>query len=119
MAGLDRRFRQNLDVALPDTLMIVPARVVVEGSVCGNRRFRRTWLRGKRVREDINHFWMGRSPETMSEIYSRLDVELDLRPAVAGRVGVGFTVPTVVIVSNAPICSKGSEESDVELMLQL
>jgi len=23
------------------------------------RRFRKTWLRGKRVQEDINNFWMG------------------------------------------------------------
>ena len=34
--------------------------------------------RGKRVQEDINNFWMGHAPETMSETYSRLDLELDL-----------------------------------------
>jgi integrase len=80
------------------------------------RRFRKTWLRGKRVQEDINNFWMGHAPETMSETYSRLDLELDLRFAEAESMGVGFTVPPIPI---APSCSKISEESDVELVLQL
>ena len=80
------------------------------------RRFRKTWLRGKRVQEDINNFWMGHAPETMSETYSRLDLELDLRVAEAESMGVGFTVPPVPI---APSCSKISEESYVELVLQL
>jgi len=52
------------------------------------RRFRKTWLRGKRVQEDINNFWMGHAPETMSETYSRLDLELDLRLAEAESMGV-------------------------------
>jgi integrase len=79
----------------------------------GFRRFRKTWLRGKRVQEDINNFWMGHRPKTMSELYSRLDEELDLRLAEAAAVGVGFEVPI------APKCSKISEESAVELVLQL
>jgi integrase len=80
------------------------------------RRFRKTWLRGKRVQEDINNFWMGHAPETMSETYSRLDLELELRLAEAQSMGVGFTVPPIPI---APSCSKISEESDVELVSQL
>jgi integrase len=80
------------------------------------RRFRKTWLRGKRVQEDINNFWMGHAPATMSETYSRLDLETDLRLAEAESMGVGFTVPPIAI---APSCSKISEESDVELVLQL
>ena len=80
------------------------------------RRFRMTWMRGKRVQEDINNFWMGHAPETMSETYSRLDLELDLRLVEAESMGVGFTIPPVPI---APSCSKISEESAVELVLQL
>jgi len=80
------------------------------------RRFRKTWLRGKRVQEDINNFWMGHAPNTMSETYSRLDLELDLRLAEAESIGVGFTDPPVPI---APSCSKISEESYVELVLPL
>jgi hypothetical protein len=43
------------------------------------RRFRKTWLRGKRCQEDINNFWMGHKPKTMSELYSRIDEELEQR----------------------------------------
>jgi hypothetical protein len=86
------------------------------GSYHAFRRFRKTWLRGKRVQEDINNFWMAHAPETMSVTYSRLDLELDLRLAEAQSIGVGFTVPPVPI---APSCSAISEESDVELVLQL
>ena len=68
------------------------------------RRSRKTWLRGKRVQEDINNFWMGHAPETMSETYSGLDLELELRVAEAESTGIGFTVPI------APSCSKISEE---------
>ena len=57
------------------------------------RRFRKTWLRGKRCQEDINIFWMGHKPKTMSEIYSRLFKELDMRLAEAEAVGYGFTLP--------------------------
>jgi len=57
------------------------------------RRFRKTWLRGKRCQEDINIFWMGHKPMTMSEIYSRLFEELDMRLAEAEAVGYGFRLP--------------------------
>jgi integrase len=58
------------------------------------RRFRKTWLRGKRCQEDINIFWMGHKPKTMSEIYSHLFEEVGLRLAEAEAVGFGFEVPT-------------------------
>ena len=41
-----------------------------------SRSYRKTWLRGKRCQEDINNYWMGHQPETMSELYSRLDEDL-------------------------------------------
>ena len=59
---------------------------------------------------------MGHAPETISETYSRLDLELDLRLAEAESMGVGFVVPPIPI---APSCSQISGESDVELVLQL
>ncbi len=52
------------------------------------RRFRRTWLRGKRVHEDINNFWMGHAPDTMSDTYSRLDLELKLRLRKQGQLAL-------------------------------
>lgn len=66
------------------------------------RRFRKTWLRGKRCQEDINNFWMGHKPETMSELYSRLDIELETRLQESEIVGVGFKIPADI----APKCSK-------------
>jgi integrase len=78
----------------------------------GFRRFRKTWLRGKRVQEDINNFWMGHKPKTMSELYSRLDEELELRLVEAEAMGVGFNVPI------APKCSETSEELELETELQ-
>lgn len=62
------------------------------------RRFRKTWLRGKRCKDDINNFWRGHKPKTMSELYSRMNQELEQRHAEADLVGVGFDVPA----PNAP-----------------
>ena len=51
------------------------------------RRFRNTWLRGRRCQEDIKNFWMGHKPRTMSEVYSHLfeEVSFDLRKRASGR----------------------------------
>jgi integrase len=57
------------------------------------RRFRKTWLRGKRCQEDINIFWMGHKPKTMSELYSHLFEEIEVRLAEAETVGFGFDLP--------------------------
>ena len=78
----------------------------------GFRRFRKTWMRGKRVQEDINNFWMGHKPKAMSELYSRLDEELELRLAEADAMGIGFKIPI------APKCSETSERLELELELQ-
>ena len=75
------------------------------------RRFRNTWLRGKRCQEDIKNFWMGHEPKTMSELYSHLFEELELRLVEAAQVGVGFVLPACV----APSCSKILVESQVEV----
>jgi len=63
------------------------------------RRFRKTWLRGKRCQDDLNNFWMGHKPQTMSELYSRMDEELELRLQEAEVVGVGFVGPAYVAPS--------------------
>ena len=68
------------------------------------KRFRKTWLRGQRCLEDINNFWMAHKPETMSELYSHLHEELQLRLDEAERVGYGFVLPAsnVSVVPNVP-----------------
>jgi len=75
------------------------------------RRFRKTWLRGKRCQEDINNFWMGHKPQTMSELYSRMDEELEQRLQEAEIVGVGFDVPAYA----APNAPKVSAEQQVAI----
>jgi hypothetical protein len=62
---------------------------------------------------------MGHTPETMSETYSRLDLELDLRLAEAQSMGVGFTVPSIAVGPIGPSGPQVSQESAVELVLQL
>jgi len=57
------------------------------------KRFRKTWLRGQRCLEDINNFWMAHRPQTMSELYSHLREELQVRLDEAKRVGYGFNLP--------------------------
>lgn len=66
------------------------------------RRFRKTWLRGARCLEDINNFWMGHMPQTMSELYSHLHEEIEVRLQEAERVGYGFNLPSAGLAPNAP-----------------
>jgi hypothetical protein len=66
------------------------------------KRFRKTWLRGVRCLEDLNNFWMAHKPQTVSELYSHLHEELELRLKEAERVGYGFDLPEAVVAPNAP-----------------
>jgi integrase len=75
------------------------------------RRFRNTWLRERRCQEDIKNFWMGHKPRTMSEVYSHLFEEVELRIAEGAQVGVGFDIPAYI----GPNCSKGFVPSDVQV----
>ena len=54
--------------------------------------------------EDINNFWMAHKPQTMSELYSHLHEEQQLRLDEALRVGYGFVLqaPNVSVVPNVP-----------------
>jgi integrase len=77
------------------------------------RRFRKTWLRGQRCLEDINNFWMAHKPQTMSEVYSHLHEELEMRLAEAERVGYGFDLlekPKVAVVPIVPKKQKDNAE---------
>lgn len=63
-----------------------------------------------RCLEDINNFWMAHKPKTMSELYSHLHEELELRLAEAERVGYGFEIPKVVVPSVPRFSESGSTE---------
>jgi integrase len=79
------------------------------------KRFRKTWLRGTRCLEDLNNFWMAHKPTTMSEVYSHLHEELQLRLDEAMRVGYGFTLPASNNVSVVPNVPKLDQNSAVEI----
>ncbi len=78
------------------------------------KRFRKTWLRGTRCLEDINNFWMAHKPHTMSEVYSHLHEELEMRLDEAARVGYGFVLPAPE-ESVVPIVPKLHQNSAVEI----
>ena len=82
------------------------------------RRFRKTWLRGERCQEDINNFWMGHQPETMSELYSRMEFELERRLDEAEKIGVGFIIPVVEVAPSAPSAPRSWDEVELELAVQ-
>jgi integrase len=79
------------------------------------KRFRKTWLRGNRCLEDLNNFWMAHKPTTMSEVYSHLHEEEQLRLDEATRVGYGFTLPASNDVTVVPIVPKLHQKSAVEV----
>jgi integrase len=61
------------------------------------RRFRVTWLRKRRVPEDLIRFWMGHADKTVTDGYSRLSEDLDYRRMVAEQTGLGFDLPSTLI----------------------
>ena len=79
------------------------------------KRFRKTWLRGQRCLEDINNFWMAHKPQTMSEVYSHLHEELEMRLAEAERVGYGFDLPDSPAAAVVPIVPKNWKQKSVEV----
>ena len=79
------------------------------------KRFRKTWLRGQRCLEDINNFWMAHKPHTMSEVYSHLHEDQQVRLDEATRVGYGFALPASNNASVVPIVPKVHQNSEVEI----
>jgi len=79
------------------------------------KRFRKTWLRGARCLEDLNNFWMAHKPKSMSELYSHLHEELQVRLDEAERVGFGFSLPENPIVAVVPNVPKLHQNSAVEI----
>jgi integrase len=79
------------------------------------KRFRKTRLRGGRCLEDVNNYWMAHKPKTMSELYSHLHEDLDLRLAEAERVGYGFVLPRATAPTVAPNAPKFTSADDIQI----
>jgi hypothetical protein len=79
------------------------------------KRFRKTWLRGQRCLEDINNFWMAHKPQTMSEVYSHLHEETQMRLEEAERVGYGFDLPEKPTAAVVPIVPKEGKQKEAEV----
>jgi len=56
---------------------------------------------------------MAHKPQTMSEIYSHLYEELEMRLEEAKRVGYGFELPKTAIAPNAPRKSDVKTEGQI------
>ncbi len=57
------------------------------------RRFRATRLREIGVSEDVIRFWLGHSGASLTDRYSKLSENVELRRQWAARAGLGFDVP--------------------------
>jgi len=63
--------------------------------------------------EDLNNCWMAHKPHTMSEVYSHLHEEVEMRLDEAARVGYGFVLPATEL-SVVPIVPKMHQSSAAE-----
>jgi integrase len=63
------------------------------------RRFRITHLREFGVPEDILRFWAGHSGKGITDTYSKLSENTELRQQWAGRCGVGFDLPKLTVTA--------------------
>jgi hypothetical protein len=63
--------------------------------------------------EDLNNFWMAHKPQTMSELYSHLHEELEMRLEEAERVGYRFELPKTVVAPNAPKISDTKSGAEI------
>jgi hypothetical protein len=66
-------------------------------SISGFHSFRRFWTTRRRelgVPEDIIRFWLGHAGEGITDRYSKLAENIELRKSWASRCGLGFDLPT-------------------------
>jgi len=54
------------------------------------RRFRISQLRRARIHEDLIRYWVGHAAQSMTDHYSRIAEDLELRQASVSQAGLGF-----------------------------
>ena len=69
------------------------------------RRYRLTWLRKNGVPKDLERFWMGHAPEDVGDLYSKLKDDAPFRGMWCEKVGLGFSVVSLVTQNATPIDS--------------
>jgi len=77
------------------------------------RRFRTTWLRKQRAPEDLIRFWLGHSKSSITDSYSKLADDVELRKKVAAETGTGFDVPVYEAKAMRPMRPRKSKERTV------
>jgi integrase len=80
------------------------------------RRLRMTWLRENAVPADIERFWLGHGNKTVGDAYSMLKRNAKFRKEIAGRIGVGFELPTSISGSNVPNVPKTASKVSTEVL---
>src|SRR5262249_48910475 len=60
------------------------------------RRYRLTFLRKNGVPKDLERFWMGHAPEDVGDLYSKLNEDASFRGIWCKKVGLGFSMVSVV-----------------------
>jgi integrase len=61
------------------------------------RRFRTTHLCKQRAPEGLVQFWLGHAGKSITDGYDRVREDEEYRKEVARAVGLGFTIPSVVV----------------------
>lgn len=80
------------------------------------RRFRTTWLRKKRVPEDLLRFWIGHADRSVTDGYSKVKEDVGFRKKWVKRVGLGFELLPSIRTENlevVPICTQDVLEESV------
>jgi hypothetical protein len=86
--------------------------------VCGShafRRFRTTHLRKQRVTEGLVQFWLDHAGKSITDGHDRVREDVEYREEVARTVGLGFTIPTVVVQTVQRIDESVEEEVAVSV----
>ena len=68
------------------------------------RRFRLTWLRRNGVPKDLERSWMGHAPEEVGDLYSKLEDDVEFRSEWCERIGLGFSVVTLLHADVVLVC---------------
>jgi integrase len=89
--------RRHLHEALKGLNYVNPFQGTHKAGNHAFRRFRNTYLRNKtECPEGIRNLWMGRSGNSMDDLYDKIKEDVPFRKMWAEKCGFGFELPSVV-----------------------